>query len=71
MKILIQSAIILLALFVLTNATVLANGVDAESGSRSIRPDSYVPLEVMGDHAHGKSEWMLSYRFMAMRMEGL
>lgn len=69
MKILIQSAIILLALFVLTNATVLANGREAES--RSIRPDSYVPLEVMGDHAHGKSEWMLSYRFMAMRMEGL
>ena len=69
MKILTQSVIVLLILSVLVNTMVLANGGDTES--ESTRPDSHAPLEVMGDHAHGRSEWMLSYRFMAMRMEGL
>lgn len=66
---LIQSSIILLALFVLTNVTVLATEGNAES--ESTRPDSHAPLGVMGDHPHEKSEWMLSYRFMTMGMEGL
>ena len=57
---------LLLLLFLLTHfstSTVLANG--------SARPDSHAPLGVMGDHPHSSGEWMLSYRFMAMRMEGL
>lgn len=28
------------------------------------------PLAVMGGHIHGKGEWMLSYRYMRMDMEG-
>lgn len=34
------------------------------------RPDGHAPISVMGDHYHGKGEWMLSYRYMPMWMEG-
>lgn len=34
------------------------------------RPDGHAPIGVMGDHAHGGGEWMLSYRFMRMSMAG-
>lgn len=57
---------LLFLLFLLTHlssSTVLATD--------STRPDSHAPLGVMGDHAHSSGEWMLSYRFMAMGMEGL
>lgn len=37
----------------------------------SSRPDSHAPIGVMGDHGHKTGEWMLSYRFMAMDMQGL
>lgn len=32
--------------------------------------NSHGPIGVMGDHPHKKNEWMLSYRFMSMEMEG-
>ena len=35
------------------------------------RPDSHAPIGVMGDHGHKSREVMLSYRFMAMDMQGL
>jgi len=35
------------------------------------RPDGHAPISVMGDHMHGKGEWMFSYRYMAMKMEDL
>ncbi len=31
--------------------------------------DSHAPIGVMGDHMHAKGEWMLSYRFMRMKMK--
>ena len=34
------------------------------------RPDDHAPIGVMGDHTHKKGEWMFSYRFMQMLMEG-
>ena len=34
------------------------------------RPDSHAPIGVMGDHTHAKGEWMVSYRYMRMWMEG-
>lgn len=34
------------------------------------RADSHAPISVMGDHTHGKGEWMLSYRYMGMSMSG-
>ena len=33
-------------------------------------PDSHAPMGVMGDHTHHAGEWMLSYRFMNMTMDG-
>ena len=33
-------------------------------------PDDHAPIGVMGDHLHNKGEWMASYRFMKMRMDG-
>lgn len=47
-------------------AAVLA-GSEHFQGSR---PDGHAPITVMGDHVHKKGEWMLSYRYMAMRMSG-
>ncbi|MGH1402939.1 MAG: transporter [Alphaproteobacteria bacterium] len=32
--------------------------------------ESLTPLRVMGDHAHDKGEWMVSYQFKRMHMEG-
>lgn len=34
------------------------------------RVDSHAPLGVMGDHTHGADEFMVSYRFMSMEMDG-
>jgi len=35
------------------------------------KPDSHAPLGVMGDHMHKDGEYMVSYRYMNMDMEGL
>jgi hypothetical protein len=35
------------------------------------RPDGHAPISVMGDHMHKMGEWMVSYRYMSMKMEGL
>ena len=37
----------------------------------SARPDGHAPISVMGDHMHAMGEWMVSYRYMSMEMEGL
>jgi hypothetical protein len=34
------------------------------------RPDGHAPIGVMGDHTHAAGEWMLSYRYMVMSMDG-
>ena len=36
----------------------------------SSRPDGHAPIGVMGDHAHQKGEFMASYRYMFMNMDG-
>lgn len=38
---------------------------------QSSRPDSHAPISVMGDHTHQKGDWMASYRFMFMDMDGM
>lgn len=35
-----------------------------------IHAASAAPIGVMGDHAHGKGDWMVSYRYMRMEMDG-
>ncbi len=42
----------------------IAGNVDA------INADSHAPIGVMGDHMHKAGEWMLSYRYMEMEMDG-
>lgn len=34
------------------------------------RPDGHAPIGVMGDHTHGAGEFMISYRYMHMSMQG-
>jgi len=34
------------------------------------RPDGHAPIGVMGDHTHEAGEWMLSYRYRLMFMDG-
>jgi hypothetical protein len=34
------------------------------------RPDSHAPIGVMAEHMHKAGEWMTSYRFAYMRMDG-
>ncbi|QTY26866.1 transporter [Flavobacterium sp. CS20] len=36
----------------------------------SARPDGHAPISVMGDHYHHKGEFMFSYRYMPMWMDG-
>lgn len=54
----------ILPLLLLLPVVALADGL------HSARPDSHAPLGVMGDHLHKQGEWMLSYRFMRMEMDG-
>ena len=35
------------------------------------RPDGHAPIGVMGDHTHNAGEFMLSYRYMYMDMQGM
>ena len=46
-----------------------APSAQAQTWSPS-RADSHAPLGVMGDHAHEGGEWMLSFRYMRMGMDG-
>ena len=49
----------------------LANGEAHQlAGSDGVRADTHAPIGVMADHMHEAGEWMLSYRFMRMEMEG-
>ncbi|MDF1823699.1 MAG: transporter [Verrucomicrobiales bacterium] len=36
----------------------------------SHRVDAHAPIGVMGDHTHEAGEWMVSYRYMNMNMDG-
>lgn len=38
--------------------------------AQPVRADTHAPIGVMGDHMHDKDEWMFSYRFMRMDMDG-
>lgn len=35
------------------------------------RADAYAPIGVMGEHTHTEGDFMLSYRYMRMRMQGM
>ena len=48
---------------------VALNACTAAADTRKL-PDDHAPIGVMGDHLHNKGEWMASYRFMNMGMDG-
>lgn len=64
----------LYALFFMATSLIMAQTETTKdtiinySGSR---PDGHAPIYVMGDHTHGKGEFMLSYKFMQMNMEDI
>ncbi|MGI9271553.1 MAG: transporter [Woeseiaceae bacterium] len=51
-------------------AMVLATHPSNLRADQSVRADSHGPIGVMGDHMHMSGEWMFSYRFMRMNMQG-
>ena len=42
-----------------------------ESHNSSSRADAHAPISIMADHTHKQNEWMFSYRYMQMHMEGM
>ncbi len=47
-----------------------SGGAGADRHYHALRPDAHAPIGVMGDHTHGEGEFMLSYRYMFMNMQG-
>ena len=52
------------------NLLVAAPAKAHENDKTAPHAMGHAPLGVMGDHRHKKGEWMLSYRYMNMDMEG-
>jgi len=55
------------SLFISLFALLIGSTVLADA---SIRADSHGPIGVMGEHMHKQGEWMFSYRYMQMEMDG-
>ena len=51
-------------------STLLGAGSMAALTDGKSRPDSHAPISVMAEHSHGEGEFMFSYRFMSMEMDG-
>ena len=58
------------ALLVLHSPPVVADDAHHDEPAAPPRPDAHAPIGVMGDHTHGAGEWMLSYRYARMHMDG-
>ncbi|WP_232622910.1 hypothetical protein [Pareuzebyella sediminis] len=62
----------LAALTIMATLSIYAQKTSNNSTTWSAgRPDGHAPISVMGDHMHGKGEWMFSYRYMRMDMDDL
>ena len=59
--------------FILSKIALLSTlVVHAEAHEHVVsRPDSHAPISIMGDHTHKEGEWMASYRYMYMSMDGM
>ena len=65
------------AILLILNINVLADenhsniGISLNNGKlKPINANGHAPIGVMGEHMHKKGEWMASYRFQHMSMEG-
>ncbi len=55
---------------ILSMALLQTIPVLADADSQPSYPDTHAPIGVMGDHMHSAGEWMFSYRYMFMHMDG-
>ncbi|MEM0986683.1 MAG: transporter [Pseudomonadota bacterium] len=62
------SAPAMLAASLLFSTTIASQSAHADSGTT--HASDHAPIGVMADHRHAKGEWMLSYRYMFMDMDG-
>jgi hypothetical protein len=62
-----RHGILAAALILIPTLPAAADDLD---GLSPVRADGHGPIGVMGDHMHKKGEWMLSYRYMHMDMDG-
>ncbi|MCR9095366.1 MAG: transporter [bacterium] len=53
------------------SALVCLAAIAASPASAGSSPSGHAPIGVMGDHTHAKGEFMFSYRYMRMGMDGL
>ncbi|MBE9114972.1 transporter [Lusitaniella coriacea LEGE 07157] len=58
-----------------SQSTLFSDRNDGNDSAASLlwtsgRPDGHAPIGVMGDHTHSAGEFMFSYRFMYMNMDG-
>ena len=60
---------LLVLFFAIGSNNALADGGSTEK-SQHLRSDSHAPISIMGDHMHKKDEFMVSYRYMFMGMDG-
>ncbi len=61
----------LLSLLLTASAASILGAQEAPAPLGGPRPDGHAPIGVMADHMHGGGEWMASYRYMHMSMDGL
>ena len=54
------------------NKLIIADSIHNSDPDKwsAARPDGHAPIGVMGDHTHKKGEFMFSYRYMFMNMDG-
>lgn len=67
----LNRSLFITALTFLAYSSLVAAG-DSNIKTDHVHPvtaDSHAPIGVMGDHLHGKGEWMVSYRYMRMDMK--
>lgn len=66
-----EAALVSTLLLSSTGAFAHSDGLQLNpNGLKPVNADGHAPIGVMGDHMHKAGEWMLSYRYMYMDMDG-
>ena len=52
-------------------STLILGIAETSAHWTSSRPDGHAPIGVMADHQHAMGDWMASYRYMFMEMDGI
>ena len=66
---LLQQVLLMCAAVIATTFAIAPAAFAQHSDGGHQHISNHAPIGVMGDHLHAQGEWMLSYRFMSMRME--